>query len=281
MPAMPLYARVLLIYVVAAMLLACALRIDSHVYRVHAEFQATAWKIDFLSRGGRGGVRVYCGEMAKFGCFDFCQSEVFQELPRLPMHVGRYPYWSPMGGRYAVLAFDYWFVAVAAGLTAFLIWKLVPRRRMNGTCSRCGYDLRASVNTCPECGTAFENSDQSRVTILPGTQAITTCMRTILILFVVLATTACQSARRTVTSQQQAVALIQAYERAYLQSVHGPSSNMPLTSAQPPHLVLETEDTYKVEFRGPANTPQGLDIKVFHVNQYTGKVTRGMWTTAK
>ena len=82
-------------------------------------------------------------------------------------------------------------------------------------------------------------------------------------------------------SQQQAVALIQAYEREYIQSVHGPGANIPLASAQPPHLVLETEDTYKIEFRGPANTPEGIYVKVFHVNQYTGKVTRGMWTTPK
>ncbi len=108
-----------------------------------------------------------------------------------------------------------------------------------------------------------------------------TCMRTILILVVVLATTACQSANRTITSHQQAIALIQAYEREYIRSVHGTDANIPLASAQPPYRVLETEDTYKFEFRGPDNTPAGIYVKVFHVNQYTGKVTRGMWTTPK
>ena len=51
----------------------------------------------------------------------------------------------------------YWFVALATGalpaLWAGLWWR---RRRIRGPglCAACGYDLRASTEQCPECGTS-------------------------------------------------------------------------------------------------------------------------------
>ena len=50
----------------------------------------------------------------------------------------------------------YWFPAViAAGLP--VIWLALAgrrhrRRRRMGCCPRCGYDLRATPDRCPECG---------------------------------------------------------------------------------------------------------------------------------
>jgi hypothetical protein len=49
---------------------------------------------------------------------------------------------------------------VAVGLAVLPAWALVRRRRMHtsrrrrdqGLCGRCGYDLRASPRRCPECG---------------------------------------------------------------------------------------------------------------------------------
>lgn len=60
------------------------------------------------------------------------------------------------------LRFDY---PVVAGLsfalpTIFVIdsWRRRRDRWRTGTCMRCGYDLRASKNRCPECGTSIQST---------------------------------------------------------------------------------------------------------------------------
>ncbi len=52
---------------------------------------------------------------------------------------------------------------IPLGLVAYVVWRLrfspanLRRRRIKlGLCLSCGYDLRASVERCPECGTEFE-----------------------------------------------------------------------------------------------------------------------------
>jgi hypothetical protein len=50
-----------------------------------------------------------------------------------------------------------WSLALAAGVLptyAFAIQRRHTSRRIRGLCSRCGYDLRATPERCPECGTA-------------------------------------------------------------------------------------------------------------------------------
>jgi hypothetical protein len=51
----------------------------------------------------------------------------------------------------------YWFILAITGFLPFGWTVRVMRRRnrpVHGLCARCGYDLRASTNRCPECGAA-------------------------------------------------------------------------------------------------------------------------------
>jgi hypothetical protein len=62
------------------------------------------------------------------------------------------------GGRwryYGVTA-PYWFLTIATALATLVGWRSVLRSRRvarAGLCPVCGYDLRASPDRCPECGT--------------------------------------------------------------------------------------------------------------------------------
>ena len=56
------------------------------------------------------------------------------------------------------LTLPYWVACVMFGVSPFLSYvryRRRIRRRCDGSCSSCGYDLRASTGCCPECGTAI------------------------------------------------------------------------------------------------------------------------------
>jgi hypothetical protein len=54
-----------------------------------------------------------------------------------------------------------WSLCAAAGLA--IIAPVMKRRPRSGHCRACGYDLRASVDCCPECGTAIELAPENSV----------------------------------------------------------------------------------------------------------------------
>ncbi len=61
---------------------------------------------------------------------------------------------SPARGYISFVAPFWMFLALAAIPTAVL-WYRDRRTVKPGCCRQCGYDLRASKKTCPECGTAI------------------------------------------------------------------------------------------------------------------------------
>jgi len=67
-----------------------------------------------------------------------------------------YAYDSYHGGSGSVWSVPHWFiVCLTAALPSWQVVKKQYRRRRNknGVCRACGYDLRATPNRCPECGT--------------------------------------------------------------------------------------------------------------------------------
>ena len=64
-----------------------------------------------------------------------------------------------------VFAIPLWFVGVAFGSPLMLLWLLRRRaKRRPGTnlCENCGYDLRATPERCPECGTEVATGEAEK-----------------------------------------------------------------------------------------------------------------------
>lgn len=52
----------------------------------------------------------------------------------------------------------YWAIASATGISAIILLRRTRRRRhLAGACPLCGYDLRATPDRCPECGTEMKD----------------------------------------------------------------------------------------------------------------------------
>ena len=59
--------------------------------------------------------------------------------------------------RFALLAVPYWLLALVAAavpLASCLAFLRNRARRISGRCAACGYDVRATPDRCPECGTS-------------------------------------------------------------------------------------------------------------------------------
>ena|ERR1051326_608641 len=79
--------------------------------------------------------------------------------------------WNPRQSRYTVegtfLKIPYWFIqAVVTLAPALVVGRLFNgwRQWHRGKCERCGYDLRASKDRCPECGTPIPEPSVSAPT---------------------------------------------------------------------------------------------------------------------
>jgi hypothetical protein len=59
-------------------------------------------------------------------------------------------------GTMRVYAVPWWCIAILTAMLptfALLRWRSIRRRHRTGLCMHCGYDLRATPDRCPECGT--------------------------------------------------------------------------------------------------------------------------------
>jgi hypothetical protein len=66
------------------------------------------------------------------------------------------------GTREWYVGFPYWFLIIltsAVAIMAIVLLRRHGRRRITGACINCGYDLRATPERCPECGTIPTTSD--------------------------------------------------------------------------------------------------------------------------
>jgi hypothetical protein len=85
-------------------------------------------------------------------------------------HKGLLMHFSPLGWQtFHFVIIPYWMLAVLlTPLTALWLWRVAVRhrrpayRRKHGLCLHCGYDLRASKDRCPECGTEIVPQQPAR-----------------------------------------------------------------------------------------------------------------------
>jgi hypothetical protein len=74
------------------------------------------------------------------------------------------------------LGVPYWFLCACAAATLFVWWRRRRRqratRKRGRTCATCGYDLRASRERCPECGTVIPDAGGSDNDHVPAKEGV-------------------------------------------------------------------------------------------------------------
>lgn len=135
----------LLVFIVVAILAVLGDRIHPKYFRVGG-LELVSWRdviiADWESRPYRGMVRV--------------------KMEWVSSAVGFGTYGDPDGGSYRswVLNIKHWLLMLIAvpAPAAWGIARLARQRTRSGICRQCGYDLRATPDRCPECGTPAEHA---------------------------------------------------------------------------------------------------------------------------
>jgi hypothetical protein len=103
---------------------------------------------DASSRAGFLGMGIWTGQYREW------PEEVRRHPPDMKLGpTSTFPGW--FNARITVLVIPHWMVMVVASVLPLMAgrrWLRQARRRRLGLCLRCGYDLRASRERCPECG---------------------------------------------------------------------------------------------------------------------------------
>lgn len=82
----------------------------------------------------------------------------------LRRHGNGFRYERSTPGQSGVIGLPYWFICLVSALapSMWVTARLRHRRCLPGHCSKCGYDLRATTNRCPECGTIVDLAPKTR-----------------------------------------------------------------------------------------------------------------------
>jgi len=129
--------------------------------------QLVFWRMKIVS--GLGGVQIWLGR----GTVNYSNPTMLGDMRHFPLQL-RYPldtytkpsppafagfqmfHASSQYERYAGIVAPMWFWVVVFLPLPFLAIRSTyreRRRRQTGCCLKCGYDLRATPDRCPECGT--------------------------------------------------------------------------------------------------------------------------------
>ncbi len=73
-------------------------------------------------------------------------------------HLLRLPRWRE-SKQQIIIELPYWLPLLLAAIPTAILWLRDRRTVKPGCCLTCGYDLRASKKTCPECGTAVPKQE--------------------------------------------------------------------------------------------------------------------------